>query len=107
MNPDRRERRLHVGQDALSADSFQSGNRKRPYHLLPDRLPFPRNFGTSSLSLPVSRINIARQEYLFQNGVDQWWVSINVANHRYPLQTVEIMHSGNWQVLPRASYNYW
>jgi len=77
---------------------------KTPY------LQIASSLGTGNVPItyfPTACPSQGTLEYLFQNGVDQWYVSINVANHRYPLQTVEIMHGSTWQVLPRASYNYW
>jgi len=78
-----------------------------------DKVPYvviAGSTGTGSVSIKYFPVQCPVQgtlQYLFQSGVDQWYVSINVANERYPLQSVEIMHGGQWQPLPRASYNYW
>jgi len=66
--------------------------------------------GTGSVSVtyyPVPCPFQTNLEYTLQSGVSQWWISINVANEIYPLESVEITHNGNWTLLPRASYNYW
>jgi len=77
---------------------------KNPYTVIAGSL------GTGSVSVtyyPVPCNFTNNLEYTLQSGVGPYWISINVANEIYPLQSVEITHDGNWTLLPRASYNYW
>ena len=42
----------------------------------------------------------------YKPGSSQWWCGIQVINHRNPVARLEVMVSGAWKALPRASYNY-
>jgi expansin len=42
----------------------------------------------------------------YKSGSSQWWCGIQVINHRNPVARLEVLASGAWKALPRASYNY-
>ena len=42
----------------------------------------------------------------YKPGSSQWWCGIEVINHRNPVARLEVMVSGAWKAVPRASYNY-
>ena len=44
--------------------------------------------------------------YRFKEGSSQWWVAIQVRNHRVPVQRLEVQRNGSWVDVRRADYNY-
>ena len=42
----------------------------------------------------------------YKTGSSQWWCGIQVINQRNPVVRLEVLASGGWKALPRASYNY-
>lgn len=45
--------------------------------------------------------------YHFKDGSNQWWTAVQIRNHRNPILKLEYLdNSGNFQEVPRLSYNY-
>ncbi len=44
--------------------------------------------------------------YRIKEGSSQWWVAIQVRNHRLPIQKMEWWKNNTWVEIPRESYNY-
>ena len=44
--------------------------------------------------------------YHFKNESNQWWMEIQIRNHRNPIQKLEIYNGSSYQTIPRMSYNY-
>jgi expansin (peptidoglycan-binding protein) len=44
--------------------------------------------------------------YHLKDGSSQWWVAIQVRNHRHPILSLEALVDGQYLSLPRAEYNY-
>jgi len=44
--------------------------------------------------------------YRFKEGSSQWWVGIQVRNHKLPIKTLEAKVSGAFVAIPRQDYNY-
>src|SRR5690606_11469498 len=46
-------------------------------------------------------------EYKFKDGSSQWWVQLQVRNHRYPIASVEWSADGeHFEALERKNHNY-
>jgi expansin len=45
-------------------------------------------------------------EYRIKTGSNQWWIGVQVLNHRTPIVQVEAMKKGSWSPLTRMEYNY-
>jgi expansin (peptidoglycan-binding protein) len=45
-------------------------------------------------------------EYRIKTGSNQWWIGVQVLNHRTPIVQVEAMKNGSWSPLTRMEYNY-
>lgn len=44
--------------------------------------------------------------YRFKEGSSQYWMALQVLNHRRPIQKLELNKSGTWVEIPRQPYNY-
>jgi expansin (peptidoglycan-binding protein) len=44
--------------------------------------------------------------FRFKEGSSQWWVAIQVRNHRVPVRALEAQVNGQWVALERQDYNY-
>ena len=50
---------------------------------------------------------LAPVQYQFKSGSNQWWVAIQVRNHRHRIEKLEALISNNqYQLIPRKNYNY-
>jgi expansin (peptidoglycan-binding protein) len=45
-------------------------------------------------------------KYRIKTGGNQWWIGIQVLNHRNPVTKFEALKRGVWTVVPRKDYNY-
>ncbi len=46
-------------------------------------------------------------QYVYEPTSTQYWMQVQVQNHRYPVKKLEIQKAdGSWQELPREEYNY-
>ncbi len=64
------------------------------------RVPITWQVVSPALSRPIA--------YHFMSGSNQWWMAVQVRNHRNPIKSLEYRPSGNsdWLAISRASYNY-
>ncbi|WP_224361378.1 expansin EXLX1 family cellulose-binding protein [Hyalangium versicolor] len=44
--------------------------------------------------------------YRIKEGSSEWWVGIQVRNHRLPIKKLEYQKSGSWVEIKREDYNY-
>lgn len=44
--------------------------------------------------------------FYIKEGSSQFWIAIQVRNHRYPVTKIEVFTDGSFTELPRANYNY-
>lgn len=46
--------------------------------------------------------------YVVKDGSNEWWLALQVRNHRHPISTLEVQEagSGDWVSFERQDYNY-
>ncbi|WP_045878606.1 expansin EXLX1 family cellulose-binding protein [Pseudofrankia sp. DC12] len=54
----------------------------------------------------VSPADIGPLEFQVKKESSQWWVSLQVRNHRNPVVSLEIQRGGQWVAVERQMYNY-
>ncbi len=63
------------------------------------RVPISWQIVSPALSGPIA--------YHFKDGSNQWWIAVQIRNHRNPIASLEYRASnGKWVSLPREDYNY-
>jgi expansin (peptidoglycan-binding protein) len=64
------------------------------------RVPITWQVVSPALSRPIA--------YHFKSGSNQWWMAVQVRNHRNPIESLEYRATGSsdWINVPRTSYNY-
>lgn len=54
----------------------------------------------------LSPANIGPVQFFVKKESSQWWVSLQVRNHRNPIASLEVMSNGSWVAVPRQMYNF-
>lgn len=54
----------------------------------------------------LSPANIGPIQFSVKKESSQWWVSLQVRNHRNPVASLEVMSNGSWIAVQRQMYNY-
>jgi expansin (peptidoglycan-binding protein) len=44
--------------------------------------------------------------YHFKEGSNQWWMAVQIRNHRNPITKFEYWNGNQWVTVPRVSYNF-
>lgn len=55
----------------------------------------------------VSPADIGPLQFQVKKESSQWWVSLQVRNHRNPIVSLEIQRNGQWVAVQRQMYNYY
>ncbi|MBK8808519.1 MAG: hypothetical protein IPO21_18545 [Bacteroidales bacterium] len=42
----------------------------------------------------------------FKEGSSRWWTAVQIRNHKYPIESVELFYNNSWIELERMPYNY-
>ncbi len=56
--------------------------------------------------IPLDSAADAPMSYRYKEGSSAYWCGIQVLNHRYPIETLEVLVDGEFVELPRMNYNY-
>lgn len=54
----------------------------------------------------ASPAGIGNVQFKVKKESSQWWVSLQVRNHRNPIATLEVRKNGSWVAIPRQMYNF-
>jgi expansin len=54
----------------------------------------------------VSPADLGPVQYRIKEGSSQYWLAIQVRNHRNPIASLEVLVGGSWRSLPREEYNH-
>lgn len=55
---------------------------------------------------PVACEGLGKLSFRFKEGSSQWWVGLQVLDHRLPVRSLEASVDGRWVALARQDYNY-
>ena len=57
--------------------------------------------------IPLDTAENAPMQYRYKEGSSPYWCAVQVLNHRYPIETLEVRNpDGSFTALPRQNYNY-
>lgn len=57
--------------------------------------------------IPLDTAENAPMQYRYKEGSSPYWCGVQVLNHRYPIETLEVLNAdGTFTALPRQNYNY-
>ena len=57
--------------------------------------------------IPLDTAENAPMQYRYKEGSSPYWCGVQVLNHRYPIETLEVRNAdGTFTALPRQNYNY-
>lgn len=56
--------------------------------------------------LPLDTAEDAPMCYKYKDGSTEFWTAVQVRNHRYPIETLEVLKDGEFITLPRRDFNY-